>query len=448
MAISYHFLKGKIWRDMASLFDAHSFPRNKIYGGGEEEAVPSLEGKLRDTASSQGVMLTLIFLVNFIGVGFPWMVLPPLLPIITTDLGLTGVAEGLLIASYPLAIALFSIPVGILEDRFGARRIVTIGLTVICLFSLLKAVVPDFTWLFTLNFLTGVGMTFLIPTMPKVVGLWFPRERFGFTFGMNVAGFGLGSALIGNWLLPALGDWRLCFLTVGVIVALMDAVWWLLTQENKSRIYKGQGALKPVSMGEGLAKVIRVKGLWLALSMYFCSVGGFLGLTGFLPHMLVSEGMSHGVAALSVSAVAGSRVIGNIVIPSLSDRLGRRKPFIISFASLAMFLTYILGISKGVALWPSLILLGFILGGASLIPVLPLEMKGIGTKLAGTASGMIFSSSNAGGFIIPVIAGYIIEFYGSFYLTVIFFALVFGSITLFTIPLRETGFRSSPSSKI
>jgi fucose permease len=58
---------------------------------------------------------------------------------------------------------------------------------------------------------------------------------------------------------------------------------------------------------------------------------------------------------------------------------------------------------------------------------------------------MLFSSGNIGGFIIPVIAGYILELYGSFYPAVIFSALVFGVIALLSIPLEETGVRPASS---
>ena len=153
------------------------------------------------------VLLAITFLVNCISVGFAWMCIPILLPTIEKVFQLGGTEAGLLLSSYVIAIAIAVIPAGIFADRFGFKTGIGLGALIIGVFGLLRGFSTNFTHLFTLSLVVGIGMAFIMPNLAKMAGEWFSAEEFGLANGIVLAGMGIGNGLIailvGDWFLPS-----------------------------------------------------------------------------------------------------------------------------------------------------------------------------------------------------------------------------------------------------
>ncbi|MDY6959406.1 MAG: MFS transporter [Halobacteriota archaeon] len=391
------------------------------------------------------MVLAVTFLVNCVAIGFTWMCLTPLLSSIMRDFQLSGGDAGLLLSSYVIAIAVVVIPAGIFADRFGFKLGVSLGTVIIGFSGMLRGVSSSFTQLFLLSILTGVGMALIMPNLPKMVGEWFDKEEFGLANGIVMAGMGIGNGiilmLVGTWFLPSYG-WQTTFVIVGGL-SLITAILWIIFAKERESVKESSNShhTSNISFREGFLRLIRVRDLWLLIGIEFCILGTFVGFLGFLHRMLEeAKGMSGGDASLAVASIMFTAIIANILIPRLSDRVHKRKPFIIIFGTSTACLIYLIGLLDGTILWILLAMLGFSLGAYTpLIFVIPLEMEGIGSELIGTASGLLFCIGNIGGAVIAPIAGSLIESSGSYGPSTAMFAILALFIAIFNIPMRETG---------
>jgi len=338
-----------------------------------------------------------------------------------------------LFAAYATAIALFAIPAGIIGDRVGVRLCIFLGALATGVFGIMRGTSANFPSLLLFSFLTGAGMAFIVPNLPKMVGVWFSRGEFGVANGLIVAGVGIGNALIvmlgGTWLLPLVG-WRNCTYVVGATTLVTAVVWWTLARE------KSESGREDKHRWE-ILRVARVKDMWSALGMQFCALGLFIGFTSILHYMLMKEKGMAEMASVATSLSMVAPIIGNIVFPALSDRAGKRRPFIISFSLAAALCIYVVGAANGVVLWAALVALGISLGAfMPLIYVLPLEMKDIGAGLAGTATGLIFCAGNIGGIFIPIATGHLIDAC-SFQAAMLFLAVLSACIAALGAMMKE-----------
>jgi MFS family permease len=137
----------------------------------------------------------------------------------------------------------------------------------------------------------------------------------------------------------------------------------------------------------------------------FLVFGGYLALLGMLPRTLAETGMPIAKVGLAIAAWLVVAAFANFVGPTLSDRLGRRKPFIIIGAIVAGSALLLLSVTPGS---PILLLSVAALGGGCFAPLLlamPAEIEGIGPARAGAALGFLMLIGQAGGFILPALAG-------------------------------------------
>jgi ACS family D-galactonate transporter-like MFS transporter len=203
--------------------------------------------------------------------------------------GLSNIAFGYLSGAYNWTYALCQLPVGVLLDRFGIRRVGRISAFLWSVASFAAAGTPNVPGFFGARFLLGIGEAPTFPSNAKAIGLWFPaRERsFATSVFDSAAKFAsaIGVPLIGILLIHI--GWRLSFAATGFVSFAYFLLFWrvyrdpsddaLLTQAELTHI-QGNGdaialenALKPalenVSLGALLTQR-KVIGLALGFGSY------------------------------------------------------------------------------------------------------------------------------------------------------------------------------------
>jgi MFS family permease len=129
---------------------------------------------------------------------------------LTTDLGIGTTELGLLTSAYFLSFAILQLPVGVLLDRFGPRRVQSALMLIAALGALLFSVGHSFTTLLIGRAMIGVGVAAAFMAGLKAVVLWFPKERVAFVNGWFVmigAAGALSATTPAAWVLDWLG-WR------------------------------------------------------------------------------------------------------------------------------------------------------------------------------------------------------------------------------------------------
>lgn len=142
--------------------------------------------------------------------------------------GISNIAFGYLSGAYNWTYALCQLPIGVLLDKFGVRRVGRISTFVWSVASFAAAISPNIPSLFGARFLLGVGEAPTFPSNAKAVGLWFPPKTRGFATAVfdSAAKFSsaIGVPLLGLVLLRI--GWRLSFALTGVISLLYFLLFW------------------------------------------------------------------------------------------------------------------------------------------------------------------------------------------------------------------------------
>jgi ACS family D-galactonate transporter-like MFS transporter len=158
--------------------------------------------------------------------------------------GISDVVFGYLSSAYNLTYAMCQLPVGVLLDRFGVRRVGRISALMWSVASFAAAVTPSIGGFFGARLLLGVGEAPTFPANAKAIGLWFPAKERSFATSIFDAAAKFASAigvpLIGFLLIKA--GWRWSFAATGVISLLYFGLF--------SKIYRDPGEDRQLTAAE------------------------------------------------------------------------------------------------------------------------------------------------------------------------------------------------------
>ncbi|MFI3219797.1 MAG: MFS transporter, partial [Methylococcales bacterium] len=253
---------------------------------------------------------------------------------IQKDLGLSETEFGLLIGTPILSGSLIRLILGIWSDQYGGRIIYACVMVTAAIATLLLTTVD--TYILYLVAALGVGVaggSFAVGI--AYVSRWYPPEKQGIALGI----FGLGNVgaavtkFIAPFVMVAFG-WHAVAQVWAVILLLMAAVFWFMTEDEPTLKARRAAGLKHVSFAEQL-KPLKNMQVWRFSLYYFCVFGAFVALALWLPRYLVGaygfDIKTAGMLAASFSIFASLfRALGGW----LSDRYGAR---------LIMYATFIAG---------------------------------------------------------------------------------------------------------
>jgi type IV secretory pathway TrbF-like protein/sugar phosphate permease len=153
---------------------------------------------------------------------------------ISLDLGLTTADIGILTSVYFLAFALAQLPLGLLLDRYGPRRVQSALLLIAAGGAALFGFGHSFAVLLLSRALIGLGVSGALMAGLKAIVLWFPTERLPLVNGWFVMLGGLGAVtatgptdLLLNWI-----GWRDLFELLGIITAMCAFAIYLVVPEK------------------------------------------------------------------------------------------------------------------------------------------------------------------------------------------------------------------------
>jgi MFS transporter, ACS family, D-galactonate transporter len=150
-----------------------------------------------------------------------------------TTFGISDVVFGNLASAYNWSYALCQLPVGVVLDRFGVRRVQRFGIFIWSLASFAAALTPSLGGFFAARLLLGIGEAPTFPANAKAIGAWFPARERSFSTSLTDAAAKLASAigvpLLGLFLLRV--GWRWSFAATGTVSLLYLFVFWLVYRE-------------------------------------------------------------------------------------------------------------------------------------------------------------------------------------------------------------------------
>ena len=363
--------------------------------------------------------------IGFGLVGLDRFIILPLFPTIAEDLGLSYQDMGLIAGVLALTWGIAAVVAGRLSDLIGYKRVLV---TTTIVFSVLVASSGLATGLFTLLLIRGLmGLAeggFVPASIVATVRAAKPT-RVGTMVGiqqmaMPLVGLFL-APLIAIGLLKVLPSWEWVFAVVaipGFIVAYLFA----RTLKNPSEgatIERARPAATPRTSFRDILisfrEVLRYRNVVFATLGMLAFFSSLHTLSTFMPSYLTDHmGLSGEQMGLVFSSLGVGGVIGMVVVPAISDRLGR-KP--VMAAAMLLGVAVLVAVVSTDATIPLLVLCLFTVSaavsGVVAITIGPFMSASVPASIAATATGLAGGLGEiAGGAVTPAVAGAIAESFG------------------------------------
>jgi predicted MFS family arabinose efflux permease len=262
------------------------------------------------------------------------IVMVPLLPEIAEALDVNTFWRGMLLTSYAVALGVSALATGPASDRYGRRRILLVGSTLMAVTLALHSAAADYELLLSMRLLAGVGGGMLSGGSVAYVGDYFPYERRGWANGWVMSGAAFGQVAgvpLGKVLGTSLG-YRAPFLVFAITMGLAAVLIWRFVPQPDVELDE-----RPLTFRRIVRKyrrILRGSAVVSAVGAYFLMFCGFGLFASFLPTWLEDiVGVSSYEVALLFAIGGLANVLAAPSAGSVSDRLGR-KPLIIVASTL------------------------------------------------------------------------------------------------------------------
>ena len=245
-------------------------------------------------------------------------------PDLVKELGLSPGQLGLLTAAYLGAFALFQLPLGVLLDRYGPRKVQAGLLSIAALGCLGFAFAPDFIGLFAARAVIGLGFSAGLMASYKSSATWVPLERRSLanTGIMSVGALGVVVATEPTEYLVALIGWRQAFVVFAGLI-LLAALLILLVAPRKDTL-TAPAPLKQ-QFGQMLA-ILKTPLFWRVAPLLGLTSGVQIGIQTLWagPWLRDVMGFSREEVARHLLWMAVAFMVGILSVGVIADRLGRR----------------------------------------------------------------------------------------------------------------------------
>lgn len=383
--------------------------------------------------------------IGLVGVGhgvshFYQLILPPLFPLMKEDLGVSYAALGFVIAVYYVVSGVCQFLAGFAVDRFGARRVLSVGMVLCVLGALLAGVTRSYELLVVASVIGGVGNSVFHPSDFAILNARVSPARLGYAFSWHgVAGFfGYAAAPGFAVAVAAAAGWHHALVLAAAMGAAFLVVMWFLRED----LYVAP-APRPAAGSGGLAgdfAVLASKPVLMCFFYFVLVSVAFIAMQGFGVSSLVSlyeMPVAAASAALSayLFASAGGIFVGGIVATRTS-RHNVAAAFGMTTSALAVLVVALAPIPAA-AVPVFLAIAGFASGMTN--PSRDLIVRQTTPPgSTGKVYGFVYSGIDVGSMVMPVLFGWMLDQSmprGVFLVMVLALAMTVG--TVLTLPTRK-----------
>jgi MFS transporter, NNP family, nitrate/nitrite transporter len=327
-----------------------------------------------------------------------------MMPVLKKAFHLAPVQASIAMAIPVLLGSLGRIPLGLLTDRVGGRKVFTWTMIASVAAALLMGKVESYPQLLLFGFFTGIALASFSVGVAFVSG-WYPPEKQGFALGVYGAGnVGQSLAAFGAPLLFIHLGFRNTFWTFAGLLALWTVIFFSFAKDAPR-------TAPPKSLAQ-MTRPLREGMSWVLSFFYFLTFGGFVAMSIYLP-MFLTE-----LFKLTPQD-AGFRTAGFVLLATalrpvggwLSDKVGGLTiligifPFVTAMALLLTFQTMVpftvgaLGMAAAIGL-----------GNGAVFKLVPQYFP----QSVGAVTGLVGAMGGLGGFFPPLALGLIRQQTGSF----------------------------------
>lgn len=365
------------------------------------------------------------------------LAVPPVIPAISAEFGLSATEVGLLGSIAPLLFAVAATGGALLVARIGVRGALVGGLVIVAAGTALRGLAIDFTWLIVASVVMSAGVAIMQPVMPTTVRHWMPPGHIG-----------LGTATYTNGLL--VGEVIPVFVMLPVVVPLMGGSWraalavWAIPVALTALFVHRAAPRFPdpfVALRHSPRRWMPDwrRGLVWRLGILFCCINAiYFAVNAFIPIYLTSHGRADLISA-TLTALNFGQIPASLLLLGGARRLERRAwAYVASgLVSFAAVVALAFAIGPLTPLWAGI--LGFSDAAALILGLTLPPLLCAPEDVARTSAG-VFTLSYGGAVGIALLAGALWDATGIAWLTfapMAACAVILAAVTLVLRAQRE-----------
>lgn len=365
--------------------------------------------------------------------GFDVLAISFAAPGIAEEWSIDRAALGVVLAAELLGMAMGSIVIGALADRYGRRPTILLCLVLMSAGMYLASITRSVDQLLLARLVTGLGIGGMLASTNAMVAEYASRRRRSLAVVLMASGYPLGATL-GGWVSSRLlegGDWRVVFefgaLCTGAFIAV---VWFLLPESiqylsrarpanalqrvNRTLARMGHAPLKRLGRAPPKEQALRFADLFTArfrrVSIllclgYFFHIMTFYFILKWIPKIVVDMGYAASSAGMVLVWANIGGMIGSLTFGILSQRFALRPllmaVLIVAFAMVSAF-------GSGPSTLPVLSALAAVIGcftNAGVVGFYALIAASYPADVRAGGTGMVIGLGRGGAVLGPVIAG-------------------------------------------
>jgi len=380
---------------------------------------------------------------------------------ISADLNLDKEQMGLILGAFGLSYALFEIPMGLLGDKLGVRRVLTQIVLAWSFFTAMTGAAWNLASMWVIRFLFGAGEAGCFPNLTRMLSQWLPRGERVKAQAMMWAATRWGGALAPPLALLGINlfGWRWSFVAFGLLGVIWCVFFLLRFRENPADHPKVNAAELELledsqtlvqHQTEGWTRILMRPQTLMLMFQYFCWSYVWYFFVTWMPTYLQE---AHGQSA---AATAGLSVLpllcggfGSLLGGMLPLRIPRRLIAIFAFVAVAVLLLILRQAESVVVAITCMAAISFC--GDLTVPISWNACVEIGRRYTATVAAAMNMFANFSGFVAPWIGGMILARSGNDWNEVLLLmtgvAIVGALIWLFLDPSGERASRSAPSEE-
>ena len=246
--------------------------------------------------------------------------------------GVSDLSIGILSLSFMAAYLVVSIPASWMIDTLGFRAAVALGAGLTGLFGLMRGLVgSNYTLVLIAQIGIAIGQPFILNAVTKVAARWFPLDERATAagFGSLASYVGILTGLVVTPLIVQSAGLAPMLLAYGVGALVAAAAFLALARELPDTPPGPADQEERALMLDGLKKVLRQRDFLLLMLIFFIGLGVFNAVTTWIEDIIRPRGFSSTQAGLAGGLMIAGGVVGALILPTFSDRMRRRVPFIV-----------------------------------------------------------------------------------------------------------------------
>jgi MFS family permease len=249
--------------------------------------------------------------------------------------GVSDLQIGLLAMIFMLVFIPLSLPVAWMIDTWGFYKTVSAGAILMAVCSVMRGLMgshytPVLWWTIGI----AISQPFFLNAWTKVAARWFPIQERATAVGLAAVGNFIGTG-IGLALTPVLTEKYSIpsvLLLYGIITAVCSVLFIAFAREAPPTPPCPPGMEERALMLDGLRSLLKSAPFWLLMSIFLVANGIFNGLSTWIEGVVRPRGFNPEQAGAIGGLLLLGGILGAFILPTLSDRIRKRKPFIVAGA--------------------------------------------------------------------------------------------------------------------